>query len=104
MSFSPDTLEKVADIARDLVNERFGNDLVFDPVFAKSLVDHCGDDYIQLYLVFDSDEEHLRTDSALDWALDMGFLMEPALNEMGVYVLPGNFFIKKSEWEEGPPK
>ena len=24
MSFSPDTLEKVADIARDLLNERFG--------------------------------------------------------------------------------
>ena len=54
MSFSPDTLEKVADIARDLLNERFGNDLVFDPVFAKSLVDHYGDDYIQLYPVFDA--------------------------------------------------
>ena len=94
----------MSDIARDLLNERFGNDLVFDPVFAKSLVDHYGDDYIQLYLVFDGDEEHLRTDAALDWALDMGFLMEPALNAMGLYDLPGKYFIKKSEWEEGPPK
>ena len=85
MSFSPDTLEKVADIARDLLNERFGNDLVFDPVFAKSLVDHYGDDYIQLYLVFDGDEKKLE----LDWTIDMVFKMEPALNEMGVYDLPG---------------
>ena len=100
MSFSPDTLEKVADIARDLLNERFGNDLVFDPVFAKSLVDHYGDDYIQLYLVFDGDEKKLD----LDWTIDMVFEMEPALNEIGVYDLPGKFFIKKSEWEEGPPK
>ena len=100
MSFSLDTLEKVSDIARDLLNERFGNDLVFDPVFAKSLVDHYGDDYIQLYLVFDGDEKHLD----LDWTIDMAFLMEPALNEMGVYDLPGKYFIKKSEWEEGPPK
>ena len=100
MSFSPDTLEKVADIARGLLNERFGNDLVFDPVFAKSLVDHYGDDYIQLYLVFDGDEKKLD----LDWTIDMVFEMEPALNEIGVYDLPGKFFIKKSEWEEGPPK
>ena len=100
MSFSPDTLEKVADIARDLLNERFGNELVFDPVFAKSLVDHYGDDYIQLYLVFDGDEKKLD----LDWTIDMVFEMEPALNEIGVYDLPGKFFIKKSEWEEGPPK
>lgn len=100
MSFSPDTLEKVADIARDLLNERFGNDLVFDPVFAKSLVDHYGDDYIQLYLVFDGDEERLD----LDWTIDMTFLMEPALNKIGIYDLPGKFFIKKSEWAEGPPK
>ena len=100
MSFSPDTLEKVADIARDLLNERFGNDLVFDPVFAKSLVDHYGDDYIQLYLVFDGDEKKLD----LDWTIEMVFEMEPALNEIGVYDLPGKFFIKKSEWEEGPPK
>lgn len=100
MSFSPDTLEKVADIARDLLNERFGNDLVFDPVFAKSLVDHYGDDYIQLYLVFDGDEKKLD----LDWTIEMVFEMEPALNEIGVYDLPGKFFIKKSEWEEGPPE
>ena len=100
MSFSPDTLEKVADIARDLLNERFGNDLVFDPVFAKSLVDHYGDDYIQLYLVFDGDEKKLD----LDWTIEMVFEMEPALNELGVYDLPGKFFIKKSEWEEGPPE
>ena len=100
MSFSPDTLEKVADIARDLLTERFGNDLVFDPVFAKSLVDHYGDDYIQLYLVFDGDEKKLD----LDWTIEMVFEMEPALNEIGVYDLPGKFFIKKSEWEEGPPK
>ena len=100
MSFSPDTLEKVADIARDLLNERFGNELVFDPVFAKSLVDHYGDDYIQLYLVFDGDEKKLD----LDWTIGMVFQMEPALNEIGVYDLPGKFFIKKSEWEEGPPR
>ena len=100
MSYSPGTLEKVADIARDLLNERFRNDLAFDPVLAKSLIDHHGNDYIQLYLVFDGDEKKLD----LDWTIDMVFLMEPALNEIGVYDLPGKFFIKKSEWEEGPPK
>ena len=81
MSVSVDVLDKVADIARNLLNERFGDDLVFDPRFSRSRsVDHYGDDYIQLYLVFDGDERKLD----LDWTISMGRLMEPALLEMGL--------------------
>ena len=100
MAVSPETMEKVADIARDLLEERFGDDFVFDPIIVNQKVDHDGDEYLEIRIIYDGDVKKLD----LDWTLSMGRLMEPALLEIGVAELPSRAFIEKSDWEAGPPK
>ena len=100
MSTSNETLEKVADIARGLLEERFGDDFVFDPVFVKEKVDHCDEEYLEIYVIYDGDYEKLD----LDWTISMGRQMRPALAEIGVSGILSRSFIEKSEWEAGPPK
>ncbi len=100
MGVSVGVLEKVADIARDMVNERFGDDFVFDPIFVKEKVDHDGDEYLQIYIIYDGDYKNLDP----GWTVGMGLRMMPALLEIGVSEPPGHSFIEKTEWEESPPR
>ena len=100
MGVSAEVLEKVADIARDLLEERFGDDFRFDPIIVNRKVDHDGDEFLEIRIIYDGDAKNLD----LDWTLSMGRLMEPALLKIGVAELPSRAFIEKSDWEAGPPK
>ena len=50
-------LEHVADIVRETLAERFGDEFVFDPIEVIPKVDHDGDEYLHIYIVFDGDPE-----------------------------------------------
>ncbi len=100
MTVSADVLDKVADIARDLLEERFGDDFVFDPIIVNQKVDHDGEEYLEIRIIYDGDVKNL----ALDWTISMARLMEPALLEIGVTGIPSRRFVEKSDWEAGPPK
>ena len=100
MSVSETVLEKVADIARGLLYERFQDDFVFDPIIVEPRIDHEGIEYLQLYIVYDG--EYAKLDPL--WTLGFGLKMEPALLEMGITETPSNAYIEKSEWEAGPPR
>ena len=100
MGYNADVLEKVADIAKGLMEERFGDDFVFDPVFVKEKVDHYDEDYLEIYIVYDGDYQNLDA----GWTVGLGLRMMPALSEIGVTEPPGHLLVEKSEWEEGPPK
>lgn len=94
-----ETARKIADIARDLLYERFGDDFVFDPIWVEQKVDHDDDDYLQLNIVFDGDQKKLDP----GWTVSIGRLMTPALLEIGVDEPPDHAFYEKNEWLEGPP-
>ena len=100
MSVSETVLEKVADIARGLLYERFQDDFVFDPIIVEPRIDHEGIEYLQLYIVYDG--EYSRLDPL--WTARLGLMMEPALLELGITETPSKAYIEKSEWEAGPPR
>ena len=100
MSVSETVLEKVADIARGLLYERFQDDFVFDPIIVEPRIDHEGIEYLQLYIVYDG--EYAKLDPL--WTLRLGLMMEPELLELGITETPSKAYIEKSEWEAGPPR
>ena len=91
-----DELKKIADIARNLLNERFGDDFVFYPIWVERKVDHDDEDYLELNIVFDGDQDKLDP----DWTVSLGRRMRPALRAIGVEDIPDHAFHEKSEWQE----
>ena len=88
--------DEVANIVRQILEEKFGDSLVFDPIEVIPKVDHDGDEYLHIYMVYDGDVELL--DSA--WTLGFYGLIRPKLIELGVESLPSKSFVEKSDWEE----
>lgn len=91
--------EKVADIVKQTLAERFTDDeFVFDPIIVQPKIDHYGDEYMRIIIVFDGDEESLDP----DWTLGLIGRILPKMEAEGIHVtnVPGKGFVEKSEWEE----
>ena len=88
--------EKVADLIRNVLEERYKDEFVFDPIVVAPRVDPDGNGYLSAYIVFDGDF----------YSLDRKFrfklltMLEPQLMELGVNHVMGLSFVEKSEWEE----
>ncbi len=51
--------DKVADIVRELLTERFKDEFVFDPIIVEPKFDHDDEEYLNIYIVFDGDQDRL---------------------------------------------
>ena len=91
--------EKVAQAARDLLEERFGDDFVFDPIVVEPRVFDDGvniEDYLDIVIVYEGDRKNLDP----GWIVTMNRLMEPALMDLGLEMPIVKGFSPKYEWEE----
>ena len=68
MEFTAELATKIAGIAKNLLYERFGDDFVFDPIWVERKVDHDDDDYLELNIVFDGDQNKLDP----GWTVSLG--------------------------------
>ena len=90
--------DRVAEIVRQTLKERFADDLTFDPIRVLPAVDDYGDGdgepYLRIMIVFDGDHE------ALDprWTSGLIRRIRPKLIDEGVREFPSLSFVKKSEW------
>ena len=89
-------LKKVADIVRQDLAERFGDEFVFDPIDVIPKVDHDGDEYLHIYIVFEGDQKLLDP----GWTMGLGVRIWPMLEDLGFPNPPSKSFIERSEWEE----
>ena len=87
-------LDQVADIVREILSDRFGDEFVFDPIDVIPRVDHDGDEYLHIYIVFDGDQQLLDP----EWTLGLGVRIWPQLIELGFPNPPAKSFIERSEW------
>ncbi len=85
--------EKVEKLVRGLLDERFGDQFVFDPIKVIPRIDHDGDEYLHIYIVFDGDQKLLDP----DWTLGLATRISPQLVELGSLNPPSKSFIEKSE-------
>ena len=90
--------DRVTDIVRQLLGERFGDTFKFGPILVKREFDHDGDEYVHVYIVFDGDQAELDP----SWTPTLSEKLWPHLVEMGFDSPPSKSFIEKSEWLENP--
>jgi len=92
-----DMLAKVERIAQKALDERFADDgLVFGPIIAIPRIDHYGEEYVQVYIVFDGDQKRLDP----SWTVDLSELIQDHFDEDEMPHFPDKSFIGKDEWEE----
>ena len=79
MTINAEIPSRVAAIVRDWLTERFQDEFVFDPIIVEPEVDHDGDEYLKIYVVFDGDQKSLDP----GWTLGLSRRIRPELLEMG---------------------
>ena len=101
MTLSAETMAQVAQLTRELLEARFGDDFVFGPILVRSRIDQYGDEYVEIKTVYDGDRKNLDP----GWTVGLSTRTWDALEAIGVPGLPACFgFVEKSDWEAGPPK
>ena len=90
--------EKVVGIVTDILDKRFGDvdGLTIEQVKVIPKIDHDGDDYLHIFVIFDGDQKLLDP----KWTLTLYSRIAPQLMELGVESLPTRSFVEKSDWEE----
>ncbi len=97
MTTTPTTVtDEVANIVRQFLEEKFGDTIVFDPIEVRPRIDHDGDEYLHIYIVYDGDGKLIDP----GWSLGFTRLILLKLIELGVESVPTVSFVEKSEWEE----
>ena len=90
--------DKIEKLIRDLLDERFGDEFVFDPIEITARVFDDGetaDDFLQIYIVFEGDCERLPA----SWTARAGNPHSSGVDGDGVGVPCREVVHKKSEWE-----
>ena len=91
-------IERVADIVKEMLAERFALEgLVFDPIIVERKIDHYGDEYIDILMVFNGKVEQLD----VDWTISMSRRIRSKLESEGIYLanMIGKGFVEKVEWD-----
>ena len=92
---SDEVLREVEALVKKDMEAHFDG-LVFDPILVTPMIDHYGDEYLRIRVIFDGDPELL--DAVLAHRLSLR--IEPELLEMGFMQFPSSTFVDKAEWEE----
>ena len=89
--------DTMAKLVGDALRERFKDDgLVFDPIIAERAVDHYGDEYVDIFVIFDGDQKKLDA----RWINGLWMMLDPEMEELGLAMVPSISFVEKSEWAE----
>ena len=91
-------LNRAGDIAREMLEGRFALDgLVFDPIIVERKIDHYGDEYIDIRIVFDGKVKQLD----VSWTVGMVGWIHSKLEGEGIYLTNtiGKRFTEKVEWD-----
>ncbi len=89
-------------ITRKLLEERFQDEFVFDPIVAVPEIDHYGDEFVEVYVVVDNsfDGETKTIDPV--WANALEWRVIEELEKVGVTLsqYPGVSFVPESDWKK----
>ena len=86
--------DEVEKIVREILEERFNGQFVFDPIVVRNAVDHDGLDYIRIYIVYDGDQKLLDP----GWTVGFAGRIIPKLMELGIDEFPIKSFVDRAGW------
>ena len=89
--------DTVVNIVRETLTQRFKDEFVFDPIIVEPKIDHDGDKYLNITIVFDGEQKHLDP----GWTLGLNRRIRPKLMELGIddFLYLSKSLVEKSEWE-----
>lgn len=89
-------IDEVARLVTQDLHEQFKDDFVFDPIIAERAVDHYGDEYIDIFVIFDGDQKNLHPGKVAGvWSR-----LDPQMEALDIASIPSLSFVEKSEWAE----
>lgn len=96
MSVIAEPLAKVQTLVHDYLTEQFPVGFVFGPIDVTLKIDHDGDEYLNIFIVYEGDPERLDVRRTIP----MVRIIRPRLLEMDFTNIPITLFVEKNEWEE----
>ena len=90
-----DVIEKVEDFVRKDLAGRFKEEFVFDPIIVNPELDHYGDEFLHIYIIFDGNQKKLDT----KWTIGIEDRLLMQLPQGELSNTPGHSLIPKSEWK-----
>ena len=96
MAVSEEVQQKVAGLMRALLDERFMDGFVFDPIIVQSEFDEYDDEYLHVYVIYEGDLKNLDPGKTAGLS---GLLWEDVA-KLGYPHLPSRTFIEKSDWRK----
>lgn len=88
--------DKVEREVRQLLESRFSNDFNFYPIVVRPCVDHDGERYLHMYIVFQGDQDKL--DPA--YTVTLPGRLWTMVNDLDYPGVPVLSFVEESEWPE----
>ena len=86
----------VADIIRELLDDKFGDTLAFDQIIVKDAVDIVdGMEYLRVRIVFEGDRKLMTP----KWRIRMRGCVRRKMAKLSIYEFPVMSFVEKSDWE-----
>jgi hypothetical protein len=90
-----EVIERVEDFVRKDLEGRFKDEFVFDQVIANPELDHYGDEFLHIYIIFDGNQKNLDP----RWTNGIEGRLLDQLPDGELPHTPGHSFISKSEWK-----
>ena len=91
-----EVIEKVEGLVREDLEGRFRDEFVFDPIIVNPELDHYGDEFLHIYIIFDGDQKKLDP----KWTVGIERRLFQGLQEGELPHTPGHSFIERTEWKE----
>ena len=90
-----EVIDRVESLIRKDLEERFKDEFVFDPIIVNPELDHYGDEFLHIYIIFDGDRSKMDT----KWTIGIETRLLQELPEGELTHTPGHSLIPKSEWK-----
>ena len=93
---SREVADEVGKLVENSLHERFKDDLIFDPIIVEPVLDHDGDEYLDIFIVYDGDYQKLDP----SWTVGLTVRLREELLDLGVTTVCGHSFVPKDEWKQ----
>ena len=90
------TIERVENLVRKDLQERFKDEFVFDPIIVNPELDHCSDEFLHIYIIYDGDQKNLDS----KWTIGIETRLFDQLPEEEWPLYAGHSFIPRNEWKK----
>ena len=94
--YSKEVTDEVGRLVAKSLRERFMDDLIFDPIVVESAIDHDGDEFLDIFIIYDGDYKKLDP----GWTVGLTVRLREELLALGVNTVCGHSFVPKSEWKQ----